>query len=1191
MFNKILIFLILLLSIICLSTVSAADNITGDDVVVEKANIESISVEKMENDDVLKEGGNSFGDLANLINNAPSGSTITLDRDYVNNDDYSYKGIKITKDITIDGQGHTLDANRSSRMFEVEDGHNVVFGNISFINGDSNGNEEVLHMNDGGAINGKCTAINCYFYYNHAVNNGGAMAYGTAINCTFEDNGVSNGAGSATYNVDAKFCTFKGQQTMKGGSKFLCIIYRDNIDDTEEIIPSFTMTGDTTTQLGGKVYFEMEYDGQKYDGYKIYIRTTKSDGDIETLESSTGSEWTIPFVESREFKIYVDGYPEIPDITGKFDVYSDVFISGNNFMTWYSYDDSIEIQLVDNLKRPMKNIDVSYKMNNNTTNVKTNDNGQISIPIDGLNPDTYKIEISYAGTDHYTGITKTITLTIIKGITRLIPINIVTTYNITQYLEITLTDNKGNILENATVSVELNGTEEYTTDSHGKIKISTEGLAPGTYEYNVTFHENVFYQESTTTAKAVVNKLNTRLTASPVLTFYNIEDYLLIYLFDAFGNPVSDAVVSVELNGTKNYTSDKNGRIKVHTKGIVPNVYDTKIIFRGTEIYHESNTTVEVVVSKANPKLILTSLSTDYNSGEKFIIKLIDNLGNPIAGETVQFALSGSENTTDENGMIIFSTNVGQGWEIRLIDNQGNPINGASVSANLSGVKNFTTDEEGQIKIFIKNVLPYTYFANVIFNGNELYSRSNANTKLIVNKLSTTLTTNSITTVFNSDENLIVTLKNSQGQAISGVQVSVDLNGIKNYTTDMDGQIKISTGNIPPGNYIVKIKFDENYYYKGSSAETAVIIKKSNTKLDVDYMNDGSGLIITLMDNQSKPISKMPVSVDLGGVKNYTTNFEGQIFISAHDLILDSYAAKIEFGGNENYTGSKLETTLIIKKATKLTADNLIVNYNANQEFIITLKDSADKAVVNAFVSVDLNGINNYTTDKNGQIKIPIFNFTPNTYAVKINFDGNDFYIGSELETVLIVKKATTKLTAGAVTAAYNDNKYLVITLKDGADKPIIGASLSVDFKGVKTYTTDKNGQVKISVQNLAPNTYVAKISYAGNETQNRFDSYRMIVVKKATPKLKVKAKSFKVKTKTKKYSVILKSNKNKAMKNVKVYLKVKGKTYAAKTNSKGKATFKITKLTKKGKHTAVVAYKGNAYYNKVAKKVKIKIR
>ena len=57
------------------------------------------------------------------------------------------------------------------------------------------------------------------------------------------------------------------------------------------------------------------------------------------------------------------------------------------------------------------------------------------------------------------------------------------------------------------------------------------------------------------------------------------------------------------------------------------------------------------------------------------------------------------------------------------------------------------------------------------------------------------------------------------------------------------------------------------------------------------------------------------------------------------------------------------------------------------------------------------------------------------------------------------------------------------------------------------------------------------------------------------------------------------------------LYLKVNGKTYAAKTNSKGKATFKITKLTKKGKFTAVVTYNGNKYYKKVTKKTKIIIK
>ena len=53
----------------------------------------------------------------------------------------------------------------------------------------------------------------------------------------------------------------------------------------------------------------------------------------------------------------------------------------------------------------------------------------------------------------------------------------------------------------------------------------------------------------------------------------------------------------------------------------------------------------------------------------------------------------------------------------------------------------------------------------------------------------------------------------------------------------------------------------------------------------------------------------------------------------------------------------------------------------------------------------------------------------------------------------------------------------------------------------------------------------------------------------------------------------------SKAIKSVKVTLKIKGKTYTAKTNSNGKAIFKITKLTKKGKYSAKIKFAGNGYY------------
>ena len=62
-------------------------------------------------------------------------------------------------------------------------------------------------------------------------------------------------------------------------------------------------------------------------------------------------------------------------------------------------------------------------------------------------------------------------------------------------------------------------------------------------------------------------------------------------------------------------------------------------------------------------------------------------------------------------------------------------------------------------------------------------------------------------------------------------------------------------------------------------------------------------------------------------------------------------------------------------------------------------------------------------------------------------------------------------------------------------------------------------------------------------------------------------------------------------MKKVKVTLKVNKKTFTAKTNKKGVATFKIKNLKKKGKFTAVIKFAGDKYYNKLTKKVKIKVK
>ena len=117
----------------------------------------------------------------------------------------------------------------------------------------------------------------------------------------------------------------------------------------------------------------------------------------------------------------------------------------------------------------------------------------------------------------------------------------------------------------------------------------------------------------------------------------------------------------------------------------------------------------------------------------------------------------------------------------------------------------------------------------------------------------------------------------------------------------------------------------------------------------------------------------------------------------------------------------------------------------------------------------------------------------------------------------------------------YNGGKYLVAILKDINDKVISGVKLTVLLNGKSlTQTTDANGKIKVSTDGLAPNKYSATITFAGNTKYIKSSKSVSVTVKKATPKLTAKAKTFKKSVKTKKYIITLKTNKNKAMKNTK---------------------------------------------------------
>ena len=1043
---------------------------------------------------------------------------------------------------------------------------------------------------DGGAIYEETSMcaynMNCYFIKNKASCDGGAVYNSDVDNGTFISN-VAGCNGSAIYKGTSLLSYFEDNDVYET-TIYNYDLHVDDVSDINQGEKLKVILKDNTEALG----YDIAVDVYEITESKEILKDTYHvlSGDSFIINYTNGlykfkCSLNRSGVISHDREIKVHGKLSICATDG------DIYVP-------YMDEDCYTITYKDGLGNPVNGLEFSADIRGNKTytqNYTTDENGQIKIYFSELNPDTYMADIYLVDTEKYEADNVTREVYVSKGLIKMDATTLVTTYNSGEEFIITLNNIRNNPIANFSVSIDFKGTKNYTTDENGQINLSLMGLSPDTYDIEATFNENDFYENSTAYAKVVINKDISILTTNTLVTVYNSSDELVITLKDSNNNPIANVTVSIDLDGTKKHTTDENGQIIISTKGLTPKTYNVTVTFKGNENYKESDIATEVIINKITTQLHADALTKDYVIAKEFLLIVRDENGNPIANTSVSIDLNGIKAyITDDNGQIksyIYEDLI----TIILTDDSGNPLENATLSVDLNGAKNYRTDENGQIKVPTASFKPGIYPVNVYFGGDKYHYESNTTAKLTVNKCSSNLTANSVETTYNEPNDLIINLKDNLGYPIIGAQVCVDIDGVKNYTTDKNGQINIPTHKLAPDNYIAKISFGGDEYCLESSAQTFVVVEKATSKLTANSVEttygDNKDLVITLTDGDNHPIANATVTVNLNGNKNYTTDKNGQIKIPTANLTPNNYTVKIKYGENDYREGSSIETmVLIAKSASKLTANSVETTYGENKDLIITLTDRDNHPITNATVTVNLNGNKNYKTDKNGQIKIPTGNITPNNYIAKISFE-DEYYIASTIETAVVVNKIASKLTANNVTATYNVNKNLIISLKDSDGNPIQNISVSVDLGSVKNYVTDEKGQIKVPVQKLVPKTYVAKIKFKGNSHYIESETADVVIVKKATPKIGAKAKTFKVKTKTKKYAITLKNNKKQALKNTKVYLKVKGKTYAAKTNSKGKATFKITKLTKKGKFNAAITYKGNKYYKKVTKKTKIIIK
>ena len=378
--------------------------------------------------------------------------------------------------------------------------------------------------------------------------------------------------------------------------------------------------------------------------------------------------------------------------------------------------------------------------------------GMANVTISDLANGTYSVDVFYNGDDIYAPIKNSTAFTVSK----------VSDYNMTVDIADIV---KG---ENATITVSvpedgtgsvivtINGTNYKGTVINGTAKVIIPGLDEGTYKVVTFYTGDNKYDSMIVNGTITVNKnTKTTLTMDNLVKYFNGPQKLIAKLVDGFGNPIANATVYFTING-KVYAriTDENGTASIAIR-LLPGEYKASALFNGTDDYDMAAVNASVLVKNT----ILGNDTTLYfRNGTQYVAKFLDSNGKALANTDVKFNINGVFYTrvTDENGIARLNIRLDPA---SYIITAYNPVTGEQKA-----------NEVTVLPRIIAKDLSMKYLDGSTFNA---------------------------------------ALVDGQGKAISGVNITFNINGVFYHrTTDADGVTKLNI-RLMPGEYIITSMYDE----------------------------------------------------------------------------------------------------------------------------------------------------------------------------------------------------------------------------------------------------------------------------------------------------------------------------------------------------------------------------------------------
>ena len=378
--------------------------------------------------------------------------------------------------------------------------------------------------------------------------------------------------------------------------------------------------------------------------------------------------------------------------------------------------------------------------------------GMANVTISDLANGTYSVDVFYNGDDIYAPIKNSTAFTVSK----------VSDYNMTVDIADIV---KG---ENATITVSvpedgtgsvivtINGTDYKGTVVNGTAKVIIPGLDEGTYKVVTFYTGDNKYDSMIVNGTITVNKnTKTTLTMDNLVKYFNGPQKLMAKLVDGFGNPIANATVYFTING-KVYAriTDENGTASIAIR-LLPGEYKASALFNGTDDYDVTSVNASVLVKNT----ILGNDTTLYfRNGTQYVAKFLDSNGKALANTDVKFNINGVFYTrvTDENGIARLNIRLDPA---SYIITAYNPVTGEQKANEVTVLPRIIAED-----------LSMKYLDGSTFNA---------------------------------------ALVDGQGKAISGVNITFNINGVFYHrTTDADGVTKLNI-RLMPGEYIITSMYDE----------------------------------------------------------------------------------------------------------------------------------------------------------------------------------------------------------------------------------------------------------------------------------------------------------------------------------------------------------------------------------------------